>query len=45
MSLVLEGNDVAAAATVRVYDFGAVTIALRIPVVDVPWADFVAQLE
>ena len=44
VTLELEGKAVAAAATVRVYDFGAVTIALRIPVADVPWADFVRQL-
>jgi hypothetical protein len=44
VTLVLEGNEVAAAVTVRLYDFGAVTIALRATVVDVPWADFVQQL-
>ena len=42
--LALEGEDVAAVATVRLYDFGAVTIALRVPIVNVTWADFVRQL-
>ena len=32
--LALEGEDVAAVATVRLYDFGAVTIALRVPIVE-----------
>ena len=44
VKLALDGEDVAAAATVRLYDFGAVTIALRIPIVNVTWADFVRQL-
>jgi hypothetical protein len=42
--LLLDGVRVAAAATVRVYDFGALTIALRIPVVDTAWPSFVRQL-
>ena len=29
---------------VRLYDFGAVTIALRVPVADAPWTDFVRRL-
>ncbi len=44
VTLVLEGREIAAAATVRVYDFGAVTIALRVPIVDMPWTDFVQQV-
>ena len=44
VTLMLECRQITAAATVRLYDFGAVTIALRIPVVDAPWAGFVRQL-
>ncbi len=44
VTLMLEGAEAAAAVTVRVYDFGAVTIALRVPLADVPWAGFVRQV-
>ena len=44
VTLVLEGKKIAASAAVRVYDLGAVTIALRVSVVDMPWAHFVRQL-
>jgi hypothetical protein len=44
ITLAFDGRDVAAGATVRLYDFGAMTIALRIPVTYVPWASFVRQL-
>jgi hypothetical protein len=42
--LILDGMEVAAAATARLYDFGAVSIALRIPVAGSSWNDFVRQL-
>lgn len=42
--LVLDGRTVTASATARLYDFGAVTIALRVPVADAPWSGFVRQL-
>jgi hypothetical protein len=42
--LVLDGTEVAAAATARVYDFGTVTLALRVPVAGVSWTSFVRQL-
>jgi hypothetical protein len=42
--LVVDGTNVTAAATARLYDFGAVTIALRVPVANAPWVDFVRQL-
>ncbi len=42
--LSLDDRDVAASVTARLYDFGAVTIALRIAVTDTPWAGFVRQL-
>ncbi len=44
VTLALEGRQLAAATTVRLYDFGVVTIALRIPVADVRWAGFVQLL-
>jgi hypothetical protein len=39
-------NDVAVQAdvTARVYDFGAVSIALRVPVRDLPWSALVARI-
>ena len=33
-----------AAVTVRVYDFGVVALSLRVPAVDISWADFSALL-
>jgi hypothetical protein len=42
--LTVEGRDLAAAATVRLYDFGAVTVALHIAVQDIRWPDFVRLL-
>jgi hypothetical protein len=44
VALTLDGSEVAAAATARLYDFGAVTIALRVAVADAPWSSFVRQL-
>ena len=43
-TLVLDGTEVAASATARLYDFGAVTLALRVPVADASWTTFVRQL-
>jgi hypothetical protein len=44
IGLTLEGEDAVASVTGRLYDFGAVTIALRVPVTNVAWADFVRRL-
>ena len=44
VNLVLDGRQMAASTTARLYDFGVVTIALRVPVTDMPWAGFVRQL-
>ena len=44
VALTLDGSEIAAAATARLYDFGAVTIALRVPIADAPWSKFVHQL-
>jgi hypothetical protein len=44
VSLVLSGKEITAGATVRLYDFGAVTIALRVPVQNMPWSGFVRQV-
>ena len=44
VSLTLDGKEMTAGATARVYDFGALTIALRIALADVPWTGFVRQL-
>ena len=40
----LEGQGVQAAVTVRLYDFGAISIALRIPIGDATWAGFAHRL-
>ncbi len=42
--LALDGTEIAAAATARLYDFGAVTIALRVPIADAGWSGFVQRL-
>ncbi len=42
--LVLEGTEVAVGVTARLYDFGAVTIALRVPFADGSWSSFVRHL-
>ncbi len=42
--LLLDGTEVAAAVAGRLYDFGALTIALRVPIADVSWTRFVRQL-
>jgi hypothetical protein len=44
VTLALDGQNVTAAVTARVYDFGAISIALRIPVTAAPWSAFVQLL-
>jgi len=44
VALTLDGSAAQADVTARVYDFGAVSIALRVPVRDIPWSAFVAQV-
>jgi hypothetical protein len=44
VTLPLEDGNVVADVTVRLYDFGVVTIALRFPVTDASWTDFVRGL-
>jgi hypothetical protein len=41
----IEGDATTALATVRLYDFGAVAISLRIPVSDQPWPGFEDMVE
>ncbi len=45
VTLMLDGSAVQAEVTAQVYDFGAVSIALRVPVRDLPWAALVAQMD
>ncbi len=40
----LDGTVVEAVATARLYDFGVVSFALRLPVANLPWSAFVARL-
>lgn len=40
----LDGARVRAEMSARVYDFGAIVIALRLPVAEVSWNDFTGQL-
>ena len=40
----LDGTIVEAVVTGRLYDFGVISFALRVPVVDLPWPGFVARL-
>jgi hypothetical protein len=42
--LELDGTEVSASATARLYDFGAVTLALQVPLVGASWTSFVRQL-
>ena len=44
VTLTLDGIAVQASLTARLYDFGVVSFALRVPVAALPWADFVARL-
>ncbi len=43
-TLSLAGRTIEAAMTARLYDFGAITLALRVPADGLPWADFVALI-
>ena len=40
----LDGTLVEAMVTGRLYDFGVISFALRVPVTDLPWPEFVARL-
>jgi hypothetical protein len=44
VTLMLDGGAVQAEVIARVYDFGAVSIALRVPIRDVAWSKFVARM-
>jgi hypothetical protein len=44
VTLKLDRGEVTASATARVYDFGAVTIALRVPITGESWDSFARQL-
>jgi hypothetical protein len=44
VTLTLDGIAVQASLTARLYDFGVVSFAMRVPVAALPWADFVARL-
>ncbi|MBV9537925.1 MAG: hypothetical protein JOY70_03210 [Acidisphaera sp.] len=44
VELHLETGRVTASVAARLYDFGAVTLALRVPVAGLPWDAYVAQL-
>ena len=44
VSLQIDGAAVSATITARLYDFGAVTLALRVRADELPWRDFAARL-
>ncbi|HEX3348739.1 MAG TPA: hypothetical protein VHS58_11625 [Acetobacteraceae bacterium] len=44
IDLALEAGNVPAGVTARLYDFGAVSIALRVAVADLPWDGYVGVL-
>ena len=44
ITLELDGVPVRAGVTARLYDFGAISIALRVPVAGLTWSGFVNQL-
>ena len=44
VTLKLDSGEVTASATARVYDFGAVTIALRVPIAGASWDNFARQV-
>jgi len=44
IALELGGDSVSAAVTARLYDFGAISIALRVPVAGAAWSGFVRRL-
>ncbi len=43
VTLALEGGSVATEVTARVYDFGTISFAVRVPIKDVNWPHFMAQ--
>lgn len=43
ITLELEGGRVATEVTARVYDFGTISVAVRVPLKDVSWPHFMAQ--
>ena len=43
--LTLAGATLEAGVTARLYDFGVVSLALRVPVTDQPWSGFVALMD
>ena len=45
ISLDLGGTAIHADVTARFYDFGALALAVRVPVADIAWSDFVARIE
>lgn len=44
VTLELDGHSVQAGVTARLYDFGAISIALRVPIADIAWSGFVQRL-
>ncbi len=44
VTLDLDGQTVQAGVTARLYDFGAISIALRVPIADMAWSGFVQRL-
>jgi hypothetical protein len=40
----IAGMPTAATLTARLYDFGAVTLALRVPIADIGWAEFARRI-
>jgi len=44
ITMTVAGTEVQAAATARLYDFGAITIALQTPIQNEPWAAFVRSV-
>lgn len=44
ITLELDGHAVQAGVTARLYDFGAISIALRVPIADIAWSGFVQRL-
>jgi hypothetical protein len=44
VTIALAGREVQASASARLYDFGAITLALQVPISDTPWAEFVRNV-
>jgi hypothetical protein len=42
--IAVAGKEVQAGASARLYDFGAITIALQAPIIDEPWGTFVRNV-